>query len=320
MKFRVDLYQDEREVFNKNLLVWGDNETSSKGWNYSTRYSDDIVRTYQANFMFPLFQLDNPKSILVVGIAGGSLVPAIKKIHPNVKITGVDISKDVKAMTAQLGTLQYIDELIIEDGFKFIETTKEQYDAIIIDILIPNVIKEYPDISKNPLEKFTNKSELKPTLERLTDKGLLIVAFEMYEEYSMKLGQEWYINKCDAIMQDTGGQITSLHSTIGSRLYYKDILYNIDFYIKNYNDTALILFKDKSKINKQKIYKNILDSVTRDIALINYAVMFFNWQIFNNKTDIVGGKHNDKYTRKLKEFLKTDEGKKQLRNYMKMEK
>lgn len=322
MQFRVDTFNDETEVSSQNLLVWGDHEKPIKAWNYSKRFADDIVRTYQANLLMPLFQLDNPKSLLLIGVAGGSMAPAIKKIHPNIKITGVDLEPKVKDMTAQMGTRRYFDEIHIKDGFDFLETTKEQYDVILIDILVPNLAdnKEFTP-ENNPLSKSTNPSYIENTImPLLSENGLLLITLEVFEDFAKKLGQEWFVKSCIDLKDKLEAEITSIHDMSNNRFFYKDINRNVEKYVKYYNDFALVKFKDNTKISLVKIYGTIIEKSFKDIAIIQYTPLFFAYRIMRKPEDMAGGRNFTKFISKLRKHIASDEGKSQIAKYSKMEK
>jgi spermidine synthase len=89
---------------------------------------------------FPLFSHPNPKNILIIG--GGdfcSLREIIK--HPVERVTLVELDPEVVEISKKhlndINKNSFQDprlNLIIQDGFDFLKTTKEKFDIIILDL------------------------------------------------------------------------------------------------------------------------------------------------------------------------------------------
>ncbi|MFD0962452.1 spermidine synthase [Pseudofulvibacter geojedonensis] len=82
-------------------------------------------------------KLNSFKNILVLGVAGGSVIETIRrdfKLH--IPITGVEIDADVIGLANEyfnLDKAQNLD-LKIDDAFDYISNTKDTFDLIIVDI------------------------------------------------------------------------------------------------------------------------------------------------------------------------------------------
>ena len=89
------------------------------------------------------------ESILVLGVAGGSVIETLKKeVKFDGKITGVEIDATVVDIANKYFGLSKYDnlEIVIDDAFEFVLKTKDTYDLIIIDIfqdtIMPNFLFE----------------------------------------------------------------------------------------------------------------------------------------------------------------------------------
>jgi spermidine synthase len=89
------------------------------------------------------------ESILVLGVAGGSVIETLKKeMKFDGKITGVEIDATVVDIANKYFGLSKYDnlEIVIDDAFEFVLKTKDTYDLIIIDIfqdtIMPNFLFE----------------------------------------------------------------------------------------------------------------------------------------------------------------------------------
>jgi spermidine synthase len=89
------------------------------------------------------------ESILVLGVAGGSVIETLKKdVKFDGIITGVEIDATVVDIANKYFGLSKYDnlEIVIDDAFEFVLKTKDTYDLIIIDIfqdtIMPNFLFE----------------------------------------------------------------------------------------------------------------------------------------------------------------------------------
>jgi spermidine synthase len=99
------------------------------------------------------------KSVLVLGLGGGSVVTLINKYFPKVKITGVDIDIKMVEMGRKYLGLNKLDlDIVIQDAFKFCLKDKNKYDLIVVDLYrgdtFPKAFEsaEFLDIIKKLLE------------------------------------------------------------------------------------------------------------------------------------------------------------------------
>jgi len=77
----------------------------------------------------------NPKKILVLGFGAGSVAKVIEKKWPKAKITGVEIDPVVIKIAQEHFGANEIQNLKIinQDAEKFVMTTREKFDLILVD-------------------------------------------------------------------------------------------------------------------------------------------------------------------------------------------
>ena len=147
--FPVKIHQ-KKSVYSKNLEVtWNNGHLvlDSENTNYSF---GSLQRVLKKGLKYIGYErIQNFNSILVLGVAGGSVIETLKKeVKFEGKITGVEIDADViELATKYFGLGNYKNVSIVnDDAFEFVLKTKEKYDLIIIDIFqdttMPNFLFE----------------------------------------------------------------------------------------------------------------------------------------------------------------------------------
>ncbi|UGS24826.1 spermidine synthase [Flavobacterium channae] len=145
----VKIHQ-KKSVYSKNLEVTWNNGylvLDSENTNYSF---GSLQRVLKKGLKYIGYErIQNFNSILVLGVAGGSVIETLKKeIKFEGRITGVEIDADViELATKYFGLGNYTNVSIVnDDAFEFVLKTKEKYDLIIIDIFqdttMPNFLFE----------------------------------------------------------------------------------------------------------------------------------------------------------------------------------
>ena len=140
----------KKSVYSKNLEVTWNNGylvLDSENTNYSF---GSLQRVLKKGLKYIGYErIQNFNSILVLGVAGGSVIETLKKeVKFEGKITGVEIDADViELATKYFGLGNYKNVSIVnDDAFEFVLKTKEKYDLIIIDIFqdttMPNFLFE----------------------------------------------------------------------------------------------------------------------------------------------------------------------------------
>ena len=140
----------KKSVYSKNLEVTWNNGylvLDSENTNYSF---GSLQRVLKKGLKYIGYErIQNFESILVLGVAGGSVIETLKKeVKFEGKITGVEIDAAiVELATKYFGLGNYNNvSIVIDDAFEYVLKTKEKYDLIIIDIFqdttMPNFLFE----------------------------------------------------------------------------------------------------------------------------------------------------------------------------------
>lgn len=140
----------KKSVYSKNLEVTWNNGylvLDSENTNYSF---GSLQRVLKKGLKYIGYErIQNFQSILVLGVAGGSVIETLKKeVKFEGRITGVEIDAAVIELARKyFGLGNYINVSIVnDDAFEFVLKTKEKYDLIIIDIFqdttMPNFLFE----------------------------------------------------------------------------------------------------------------------------------------------------------------------------------
>ena len=145
----IKIHQKKSE-FSKNLEVtWNNGHLvlDSENTNYSF---GSLQRVLKKGLKYIGYErIQNFQSILVLGVAGGSVIETLKKeVKFEGRITGVEIDAAVIELARKyfgLGNYKNVS-IVNDDAFEFVLKTKEKYDLIIIDIFqdttMPNFLFE----------------------------------------------------------------------------------------------------------------------------------------------------------------------------------
>ena len=140
----------KKSVYSKNLEVtWNNGHLvlDSENTNYSF---GSLQRVLKKGLKYIGYErIQNFHSILVLGVAGGSVIETLKKeVKFEGRITGVEIDAAVIELARKyfgLGNYNNVS-IVNDDAFEFVLKTKEKYDLIIIDIFqdttMPNFLFE----------------------------------------------------------------------------------------------------------------------------------------------------------------------------------
>ena len=118
-------------------VTWANGElvVDSENTNYSYGSLQRILRLGLKTIGFR--QIKSMKKILVLGVAGGSVIKTLsKEIRFEGTITGVEIDPEIIKVANSYFHLNKIPNLtiVIADAFEFVLQTHEKYDLIIVDI------------------------------------------------------------------------------------------------------------------------------------------------------------------------------------------
>jgi spermidine synthase len=145
----VKIHQ-KKSVYSKNLEVTWNNGylvLDSENTNYSYGSLQRVLKKGLKYIGYD--RIRNFQSVLVLGVAGGSVIETLKKeIKFEGQITGVEIDPVVVELaTKYFGLGKYNNvSIVIDDAFEFVLKSNEKHDLIIIDIFqdttMPNFLFE----------------------------------------------------------------------------------------------------------------------------------------------------------------------------------
>ena len=174
----VETISSERSGSLEVTLVNGKLVIDSENANYSYGSLQQVLK--KGLSFIGKQKLEQLDSILVLGVAGGSVIQTLRNdFKLNSKITGVEIDADVIHLANTYFQLNKTTnlELITADAFEYINTTKNKYDLIIIDVFnddkMPNELFEvnlwgsiHKLLTKNGLCLFNSIYTSKKELDR----------------------------------------------------------------------------------------------------------------------------------------------------------
>ncbi len=133
----LNIYKQKSTISQTLEVTWTNGQLvlDSNNTNYSY---GSLQRILRKGLQFIGFErIRNMKKILVLGVAGGSVVKTlVDEINYTGKIIGVEIDKAVIEIAKQYFQLDKIQnfEIIINDALEFVLKSEDQFDLIIIDI------------------------------------------------------------------------------------------------------------------------------------------------------------------------------------------
>lgn len=123
------------------------------------------VYEYTAMMMLVSGYLDAPKKILIVGLGGGTVTRTLRMIYPDAEITNVEFDPEIVAMARQY--FGYTEDekmnLVVEDARRWLRTTTDQFDMILLDAYHGGYIPFH----------LTTREFLEIVRERLTQGGVV---------------------------------------------------------------------------------------------------------------------------------------------------
>ncbi|TVQ51166.1 MAG: hypothetical protein EA362_00745 [Saprospirales bacterium] len=136
--------------------------TKNAVYSYEDKY-DNFKRIFsQLNLDF----LQNG-NVLILGFGLGSVPILLKQIGLNeLSITGIELDENVIYLASKyaLNKIDYPTEMIETDAAAFIFSTYEQYDLVVVDVFVDDIIPE----------QCRNLEFLEACKDRLTENGILL--------------------------------------------------------------------------------------------------------------------------------------------------
>lgn len=147
------------------------------------RESGEYIRKLWEYAFFRFGQpVRSPRSILILGIAGGTVIDLLSDRYPRAKIVGVDIDQTMIDIGKKYFGLDAISNLrcICADAKEFVKQTNSRFDVVVIDLFIG------PDVPD-----FVLKLNFQRKIRRLLgNNGILVINYLRqpgYEEKATKL-------------------------------------------------------------------------------------------------------------------------------------
>lgn len=163
-------------AYNKDIRVveeQGKLKILVNGSPQSGPYIEKLWRKALGSFGFP--NTINPRSILVLGIAGGTVIHLLHDWYPSAKITAVDIDQTMIDIGANFFELNSIKNLTIKniDAQKFISSNRTTYVLIIVDLSFGRNIPPF----------VTTRKFLSDIRALVSENGIVVINFLREKEY-----------------------------------------------------------------------------------------------------------------------------------------
>ena len=133
----LTIYKQKSTISQTLEVTWANGQLVLDSTNTNYSYGS-LQRILRKGLKFIGFEkIRNMKKILVLGVAGGSVVKTLAdEINYEGKIIGVEIDKAVIEIAKEYFQLDQIQnlEIKIEDALVFVNNTEDTFDLIIIDI------------------------------------------------------------------------------------------------------------------------------------------------------------------------------------------
>lgn len=75
-----------------------------------------------------------PKSVLILGLGGGTVATLIRNKYPKSTIFGIDNSREIIELAKKEMDLPKGIKILIKDAFEYVYLTKDKFDFIVIDL------------------------------------------------------------------------------------------------------------------------------------------------------------------------------------------
>lgn len=78
-----------------------------------------------------------PRSVLVLGLGGGTVVRQLRRLVPSVRLVGVEIDDGVVGLARRHMAFDELEvEVRVEDAYRFLARTTERFDAVVDDLYL----------------------------------------------------------------------------------------------------------------------------------------------------------------------------------------
>ncbi len=132
--------------YNHDIRVVKERGTHKLLVNGSRQSGEYIERLWQHAFSeFGIIPAPGIRSILVLGVAGGTVIHLLRAIYPDASIHGVDIDAKMIEIGKKHFGLGYVPKLtmVTSDANLFVKTQKRQWDMIVVDLFVGATIPPF---------------------------------------------------------------------------------------------------------------------------------------------------------------------------------
>ena len=135
--------------YNRDIRILEEKGKNKLLVNGSRQSGEYILKLWQHAFCaFGIIPSPDVRSILVLGVAGGTVIHLLHAIYPDAIITGVDIDGRMVNIGKKYFRLDQVKSLtcIIADAKKFVRSSaakKTQWDMVIIDVYVGATIPPF---------------------------------------------------------------------------------------------------------------------------------------------------------------------------------
>lgn len=134
-------YSDSK--YNQRLSVYQDLLFTTLYSNGLTESGSIMTRIWKIGLKRLLPKIYQPRSVLLLGLAGGSNAHLVRKMYPNTHLTAVEIDPvmvEIGKKHFNLNKIRNFD-IVIMDALKFVEGLKtEHYDVVLVDCYLGKII------------------------------------------------------------------------------------------------------------------------------------------------------------------------------------
>jgi spermidine synthase len=165
---------------------------------------------HKVNLKFEIRNLKLRK-VLILGLAGGTLVKILTKMYPHIMITAVDIDPVMVDIGRKYFGLNDYKNLKIKiaDALQYIANNNEKYDLVIVDIFQGD---------KTPKE-FASKKFISHVISSLNQNGYVIIN-RLYFTKSLRTETDQYYTDLQNWQDEGGYRITNFYQNIGNKVLF----------------------------------------------------------------------------------------------------
>lgn len=136
---RVEVVRTRRQ----SLAIWKSGEATElrvagavHAFHHPRRYLTGLVWDMLAAAAL-LGRRDEPRSVLMLGLAGGTAFRILRHLLPGCRLTGIDIDGEIVALARRHMELDALDaEVVVADAYRWLEKNRRTFDVVIDDVYL----------------------------------------------------------------------------------------------------------------------------------------------------------------------------------------